>query len=233
MEIVPGVHTIETLGVGRAYLYADADRLTLIDTGLAKSAEKILAVVEALGRKPEDIRQIVITHHHRDHAGSLAGLVERTGAQVLALALEAPVIRGDRPPADADRAGFARLLTPALGRYARPPAPARVDRELADGDEIDLGGGARAVHVPGHTMGSLAIYLPGRKLMFTGDGAANALGLGPPSGPFGLYNEDRAAARASFRKLAELDFDVAFFGHGKPLDKDASLAFRRAAERLG
>ena len=38
MEIIEGVHTIDSLGIGRAYLYAEADRLTLIDTGLAGSA---------------------------------------------------------------------------------------------------------------------------------------------------------------------------------------------------
>jgi hypothetical protein len=39
MEIVPGVHTIDSLGMGRAYLAIDADRVTIIDTGLKGSAE--------------------------------------------------------------------------------------------------------------------------------------------------------------------------------------------------
>lgn len=227
MEIVAGVHTIEGLGAGRAYLYAEADRLTLIDTGLAGSAARIFAAVEALGRKPEDVRQIVVTHHHRDHAGSLAEVQERTGAQVLAHPIDAPVVRGDQP---APRPG---VLSVVMSRFARPPQPCRVDREVADGDEVDVGGGARVLHVPGHTMGSIALYVPGRRLLFAGDAAANAMGLGPPAGPFGMYNEDKTQARASFRKLAALDFDVACFGHGPPLDKEASAAFRRAAERLG
>ena len=84
MEITEGVHTIESLGIGRAYIYQEQDKLTLIDTGLRDSTERILAVVEKIGRKPEDVRQIFITHHHNDHTGSLAELVERTGAQVLA-----------------------------------------------------------------------------------------------------------------------------------------------------
>ena len=88
------------------------------------------------------------------------------------------------------------------------------------------------LHVPGHTMGSIALYLPGRKMLFSGDAAANALGLGPPSGPFGMFNEDREQVKESFRRLAQLDFEVACFGHGKPLDKEASLAFRRAADKL-
>ncbi len=233
MEIVPGVHSIERLGVGRAYLYQEADRLTLVDTGLPSSADRVFAAIERIGRRAEDLRQIVITHYHHDHTGSLADVVERTGAQVLAHAIDATVVRGEGPPGEADRYGIARLMTPLLGRSARAPAPARVDRELTDGDEIDLDGGARVVHAPGHTPGSIAIYLPGRRLLFAGDAAVNVLGLGPALGAFGLFTEDHAQARASFRKLAQLDFDAAFFGHGKPLDKDASRAFRRAAERLG
>ena len=88
------------------------------------------------------------------------------------------------------------------------------------------------LHVPGHTAGSIALLVPAKRLLLAGDAAANTFGLGPPSGPFGLFNEDQAQARASFRKLAELDFEVACFGHGRPLDREASLAFRRAAEKL-
>ena len=233
MEIIPGVHTIDSLGVGRAYLYQEADRLTLIDTGLAGSADRLYAAIEGIGRKPEELRRIVITHHHNDHIGSLADVVERTGAQVLAHPLDAPVVRGERPSPGPTASGLWRLLSPLLARGMRPAKPCRVDRELADGDEIDLDGGARVVHTPGHTMGSIALYLPARRLLFAGDAAINAFGLGPPSGVFGLHNEDRAQVRESFRRLAQLDFDVACFGHGRPLDRDASLAFRRAADRLG
>jgi glyoxylase-like metal-dependent hydrolase (beta-lactamase superfamily II) len=97
MEIVPGVHTIDSLGMGRAYLAIDADRVTIIDTGLKGSAERLLRAVEAAGRRPQDVRQIVITHHHGDHAGSLAELVERTGAQVMVHALDAPDAGPRRP----------------------------------------------------------------------------------------------------------------------------------------
>ncbi len=228
MEIIAGVHGIERLGAGRAYLYQEADRLTLIDTGLAGSADRILGAIERIGRKPKDLRQIVITHHHRDHAGSVAEVVERTKAQVLVHALDAPVVRGERTPPRATGGRLWRLLY-RLGPRPKPLQPARVDRELADGDEIELDSGARVVHVPGHTMGSVAVYVPGRKLLFAGDAAANLFGLRPT---IGMFTENHAQARASFRTLAELDFDVACFGHGPPLDRDASRAFRRLAEKL-
>jgi glyoxylase-like metal-dependent hydrolase (beta-lactamase superfamily II) len=226
MEIVPGVHAIDTHRMGRCYLYQEADRLTLIDTGYAGRSAAIFAAIESLGRRVEDVRQIVLTHWHVDHAGCVPQVVERSEAQVLAHPIDAAVLRGERERPGPQ--GLWRVLAPLL-RLA-PQAPVlRVDREVNDGDEIDLGGGARILHTPGHTMGSIAVYLPGRKLLFTGDALANALGLRTP---IGIFTEDHTQARASIKKLAQLDFEVACFGHGKPLDKDASTAVRRFAERL-
>jgi glyoxylase-like metal-dependent hydrolase (beta-lactamase superfamily II) len=232
MEIDEGVHAIESLGVGRAYIYQEQDRLTLIDTGLPNSTDKIFAVIGKIGRKPEDLRQIFITHHHNDHTGSLAEVIERSNATVFAHKIEAPVIRGDQPPHEPDANTLRTLLKPIMGSTTATADPARVDRELEEGDEVDLGGGAKVLHVPGHTMGSAALYIPKHKMLFAGDAAVSTLGLGPPSGPFGMFNENRDQAIASFKKLAELDFDRAFFGHGKPLDGEASLLFRRAVDQL-
>jgi glyoxylase-like metal-dependent hydrolase (beta-lactamase superfamily II) len=229
MEIVPGVHAIDKLGIGRAYLYAEADKLTLVDTGLPKSVTKIFAVIDALGRKPEDVRQVIVTHYHNDHAGSLADVVDRSGAQVLAHPLDAPVLRGERPPAPANTNAIMKRLLSATDPGLHAPRPVHVDREVNDGDEVDLDGGARIIHTPGHTPGSISIYLQARRLLFAGDAVANLLGVRPP---IGWFTEDHEAARASIRKLAELDFDVALFGHGPPLDKDASRAFRKLAAKL-
>ena len=232
MSTTEAVHTIESLGVGRAYIYQEQDKLTLIDTGLADSTEKILAVVGKIGRKPEDIRLIFITHHHNDHTGSLAELVERTGAQVFAHKIEAPVVRGEQEPPQPTLTGLRSLLRRSMGGAAKPGASARVDRELEEGDEVDVGGGAKVLHVPGHTMGSMALFIPKHRILFAGDAAVSTLTLGPPSGPFGIFNEDREQAVLSFKKLAALEFDRAFFGHGKPLDGEAATLFRRAAEQL-
>ena len=172
------------------------------------------------------MRQIVITHHHADHTGGLAELVERTGAQVMVHALDAPVVRGERPPPGPSSGG---LLKPLLGRMAAGAPAARVDRELADGDEIDALDGMRVVHTPGHTPGSICLYCPQRRLLFTGDAAANIFRLGPA---LGWFTEDAAQAKESIRKLAALDFEAAFFGHGRPIEKDAALRFRRFADKL-
>jgi glyoxylase-like metal-dependent hydrolase (beta-lactamase superfamily II) len=212
--------------MGRACLAIDADRVTIIDTGLKGSADRVLRAVEAVGRKPQDVRQIVITHHHADHAGGLAELVERTGAQVMVHALDAPVVRGERPPPGPSSGG---LLKPLLASMSRPAPAARVDRELADGDEIEALDGIRVVHTPGHTPGSISLYCAKRRLLFVGDAAANTFGL---RGPIGWFTEDAAQAKESLRKLAALDFEAILFGHGRPIDREGALRFRRFVERL-
>lgn len=83
--------------------------------------------------------------------------------------------------------------------------------------------------MPGHTSGSIAVYVPKRRALFVGDAAARM-----PEGHLlvGVFNVDPAQTRASFRRLAELEFDAVFFGHGAPMEKDASLAFRELAVKL-
>ena len=149
---------------------------------------------------------------------------------MLAHRWDAPVIRGDMPAPQPDFTAGERPLYERITAAGPPPAapPCRVDRELAEGDLLDLGGGAAVIGVPGHTDGSIAIHLPAHRLLFTGDAVARA-----PDGRviLGPFNVDRAEAISSFRKLAGLDVDVACFGHGAPVLADGSAALREATER--
>ncbi|MGZ6340193.1 MAG: MBL fold metallo-hydrolase, partial [Candidatus Limnocylindrales bacterium] len=102
-----------------------------------------------------------------------------------------------------------------------------VDEEIDDG--ADVPGGLRTIHTPGHTPGHLSFIWPDDGgVLIAGDAAARLLGrLG-----LGSVNADPAAARRSFGRLAELDFETACFGHGPVLRARANAAFRRRAERL-
>jgi glyoxylase-like metal-dependent hydrolase (beta-lactamase superfamily II) len=71
IELVSGLYWLR-LPVGHAYLCQDAGGLTRIDTGVAGSATQIAAAIRGLGRQPGDLRQVVLTHFHADHAGSAA-----------------------------------------------------------------------------------------------------------------------------------------------------------------
>ena len=90
-QVVAGVYQI-ALGVVNAFLI-DHDGLTLIDTGTPGSAPRILAAVAELGRRPADITQILVTHLHGDHTGSLAALKAATGATVWMHAADAALVR--------------------------------------------------------------------------------------------------------------------------------------------
>ena len=79
------------------------------------------------------------------------------------------------------------------------------------------------------TPGSIALYCPKRRLLFTGDAVANNFGL---RGPIGWYTEDMDQAKQSIRKLAALDFESVFFGHGAPIARDAAVRLRRFAAKL-
>ncbi len=103
--------------------------------------------------------------------------------------------------------------------------------ELSDGDVLDFGGGARIVHAPGHTEGSVAVRLPSYGVLFTGDAVATA----PDADGviLGVFNVDRDRAVASFRRLAALDAEVACFGHGDPVTTRASHVLTRSADTYG
>jgi glyoxylase-like metal-dependent hydrolase (beta-lactamase superfamily II) len=140
--------------------------------------------------------------------------------------LEAPIIRGEiapPPPVFTDAPDWERELYE--NKPVLPPAPpARVDRELEDGDVLDFAGGAQVVAVPGHTDGSIAIYLPVPRVVFTGDAVAN---VGRTM--VGVFNLERSRAIDSFHRIAELDSEVACFGHGEPIVGGAAKALRDAA----
>src|SRR5262245_14334210 len=66
--VVPGVHRL-AFEPGQAYLWEWGEGLTVVDTGSAGSAGAILDAVAALGRRPADVKEILLTHFHDDHRG--------------------------------------------------------------------------------------------------------------------------------------------------------------------
>jgi metallo-beta-lactamase class B len=118
-----------------SYLVTTPEGHILVDGGFPETAAMIERNVEALGFDLDDVKILLNTHAHFDHAGGLARLKERTGAQFMAMAQDAEWLRtGD--------AGFGSF------------PPVAVDRELRRGDEVKLGGVRMvAQHTPGHTPG--------------------------------------------------------------------------------
>lgn len=225
--IVPTVYQIQ-LGVVNAFLVAGHD-LTLIDTGSPGSAPDIVRAVESIGRAPEEIRHILLTHVHPDHTGGLAELKRITGAAAYMHPAASEVLWGQTT---------CRRLIPAPGMLNKvlcrifmpePPwdlDPVLIEHEVLDGDELDCTGALEAVCVPGHCAGQLAFLYHFRPqngtVLFAADAAANMFGrLG-----LSLAYEDLEGGLRSLARLASLHFEVACFGHGEPILDRASERFR-------
>ncbi len=230
IELLPRLHFIR-FPVGHAYLWHDPDGLTLIDAGLPGSAPLIANAIRHSGYQPADLRRLVLTHFHADHIGAAAAVADWGDVEVLAHHADAPFIRAAAAGPAPDLADWEQpIYEQAMSQLpAEPVIPPRIDRELADGDELGFGDGAVAAAAPGHTPGSVAIYLPRHQVVFTGDAVARREG---GTVICGVFNVDRAQAAASFRRLAGLSVAVACFGHGEPLTHDAAAALEAAAQRL-
>lgn len=199
---------------GRFGLYSffvDAPEPAIVDTGVASSpAEGMAPALEALGRRIEDVRWILLTHGHIDHVGGAHALWELTGrrAQVVVSEADAPLLRSRRAHVqhyldvranylhDAD--GEAKQTAMAAGAISGEMEPHVLVR---GGETLSLGGGvAVSVHaVPGHTAGSVAYVVDGQDDVFVGDavqvhGAANG---------FPGY-EDPRSYRASLEHLRDV-----------------------------
>jgi glyoxylase-like metal-dependent hydrolase (beta-lactamase superfamily II) len=212
MQVIPNVHRIPGLRGANVYLLLGPTH-TLVDTGMQGNAKVILNYMDGLGPVPLDLGRIVITHHHIDHAGSLAALGQQTGAPVVAHPADAPFIAGELPQPPPGSALLRLLLFVASAISHYEPSP--VDTHVKDGDYLDVLGGATVVHTPGHTPGSIALHLPTEGLLICGDAITRRGNrLGPPPGPL---TEDMEQAIVSLRRLAELDFEVLCPGHGDPI----------------
>jgi glyoxylase-like metal-dependent hydrolase (beta-lactamase superfamily II) len=222
-RVADGVYQLALGGVNVFFVEDDVAGLWLIDAGTEPGAERIGGGIRALGRAPEELRGVVITHLHGDHVGGLAAVREHTGAAVWMGAEDAALVREGRwGRALEPGPGLLRtVIVRAMGdRLLRVRTPIAVEHDVRDGDELPFG--ATALHTPGHTAGHLALLLPrAGGVLFTGDAATNfgRLSVGP------VY-EDVDEGLRSLRRLAELRFETALFSHGRPLTPDADARFR-------
>lgn len=148
------------------HILADEEGVVLLDTGFPGDSRRIRRAMAAAGVGARDVRAILLTHGHIDHAGNAAELKAWTGAPIYAHPLEQQHIDGVFP-----YAGFAKVCgaLEAAGRAVTRYRPATIDVPIADGDELPFWGGLRVVHLPGHTLGHCGFYSAKHDLLFSGD----------------------------------------------------------------
>ncbi len=213
---LPGVYQITFHATNM--LVINEPEMTIIDTGFRSGVPRVMDFIAGLGRKPSDVRLIILTHNHVDHIGGLRDLVEMTGAKVACHRADIYDIEGHMPyPRGVDRALQTRALARLRPRFSA--SSAEVDIQLEGGEVLPPLGGLEVVHVPGHTPGSICLYSRQSRLLIVGDALVRrnlAIYF-----PHGSVSTDRPLAVQSAQKLARFDCETICFGHGPPLTHDA------------
>jgi metallo-beta-lactamase class B len=136
-KLIGNIHYVGTDGLA-SYLITTSQGHILIDTGLPEANPLIKASIEKLGFKVTDIKFLLNTHAHLDHAGGFADLKKETGAHLVAGEGDRPLLEGGYYPGRDD---------------ARFP-PVKVDRAIKDGETIGIGDTVLTAHsTPGHSPG--------------------------------------------------------------------------------
>ena len=209
------------------YLLADADGVTLFDAGARTMVRAVASAAAPLG----GVRRIVLGHGHTDHRG-------------VANAFGVPVLCHPDEVLDAEGSGGFRYwgeklpdlpapMRPVhrmLHRYFWDGGPVTIADTVSEGDEI---AGFRVVHIPGHAPGLIALWREHDRLALVSD-AFYTIDMWSrdvePRLPIHAYNYDTEQARASLRKLAELDPAAAWPGHARPVLTDVRAQLLRAAD---
>jgi glyoxylase-like metal-dependent hydrolase (beta-lactamase superfamily II) len=170
--------------------------LVLIDSGAGWSVERIIKNIEKLGFDPEYISRILLTHCHIDHIGGVPEMKRRYMTKIYIHELDAPPVEnGDQ------------ILT-AANWYQTTFPPTPVDVKFNSSKEVLTIRGQKIVclHTPGHTPGSICLYLDkdGKRILFAQDLH------GPLLQEFGSNLKDWDQ---STKRLLDLDADILCEGH--------------------
>jgi glyoxylase-like metal-dependent hydrolase (beta-lactamase superfamily II) len=231
MEVADGIHRFGTRMVNW-YLIERGGGLTLVDAGMRGYWPQLERALGALGRKVDEVEAVVLTHAHADHVGFAHQVKANSDATVWVHERDAePGMRRFPPFRLYLRPTAWPLLAHGLrnGLLATPDA-AEV-RTFGDGDVLEVPGRPRVRHLPGHTRGNCALYLPDASVVFSGDALVTFDPYRRRRGPRLLIkgvNEDNDQARASLDQLADLNAHILLPGHGEPWRDGVAAAVAEA-----
>ena len=150
--IADGLYYVGSTDIA-SYLFVTRDGLILIDGGLADTAPQILKNIATLGFQPRQVKILLNTHGHFDHAAGFAQLKRETGATFYASKADGDLI------AHGGKGDF--FLGPLYGDRPTAYEPLKPDRTLSDGEKISLGGVTLTAHITaGHTKGCTTWTFP-------------------------------------------------------------------------
>lgn len=207
------------------FLIQGTDGCILVDTGLPGSEARIGKALKKNGLTFSDIKLIVITHAHVDHAGNAACIRELTGAPIVAHEGDLKHYMREVPMTYCPTGRFATWFK-ASGLISQPYTAFRPDLLLRDDEVLDIshyGVSGVVKHTPGHTAGSITVEM-GTMDAMVGDLVASGILIGgiirirrPIRPPF---EDDPHAVAAELQRLIDSGMKCFHMGHGGPLDAD-------------
>ncbi|MBO2536870.1 MULTISPECIES: MBL fold metallo-hydrolase [Rummeliibacillus] len=211
------------------YIIEEQNELTVIDAGIPASFKGIVKVIEQLN-KP--LTNIVLTHAHEDHIGSLEHLKEQYPAACVSISIrDSRLLKGDRS-LDAHE--------PQMPIKGGVPKNLQIvpDRLLKEGDTI---GSLEVVETPGHTPGSISLFVKNTKAMIVGD-ALQTKGKVAVSGQFVLLfpfptlaTWNKELALKSAKKILNFNPSLLAVGHGEMIEDPEAviqIAIKEAEKNL-
>jgi glyoxylase-like metal-dependent hydrolase (beta-lactamase superfamily II) len=190
--------------------------LSLIDPGLAGKGKYKMELIKKMGIELKDIKRVIMTHTHFDHIASLSEIREEIPeAELWIHSLEAASIeRGDERTVY----GMEMFQQMCQMQYGFKPGAFtfRVDRKLEGGETIEIGDMTwEIIPIPGHSMGSIALYYKPKKILIPGDVIYADYAIGR----FDLHGADGAELKRSLMRLAEQEVEILLPGHNRIVTK--------------
>ena len=217
--LASGVWRLKEIPAPSINVYLAED--VLIDAGRRWDRRRIFAELENV-----EISMLALTHVHPDHQGVAKDVCDARGVPLACHADDVEAMEGKR---SMQEAAGGHLVNTVIRRIWQGP-PHRVDRVLAEGDEV---AGFRVVHAPGHARGEVIYFRESDRVAICGDVIRNmsyATGLPGIREPPEIFTYDPAENRRSIRRLAELEPSLILPGHGPAVTDIA--AFERFVAAL-
>ena len=219
IQVVDGIYCVMRRSYFTcSYLVETGNGLIAIDAGMKSSGSEMLSAIAELGRAVTNVKSILLTHWHNDHAAGASVLAELSGADVYYSACEADHMT--RVAASTGLRGKLSAMIPENGPLVlikgllgnAPQQPVAATRFVRGGQTID---GFEVIDTPGHTVGHVSYFLRSKGTLFAGDAIAvvnqRLHFMARPT------TEDQIAARASMISLMELPIEAVCPGHREPL----------------
>ncbi len=235
-DVADGVHRIGEHFVNW-YIVEEGGRITVVDAGLPASWNTFLRALGGIGRSPDDVEALVLTHAHFDHVGFAERARAELGIPVwvhendVSLTKRPWLYMSERSPLWY----LDRRTLPIVASFVRAGAqrvgPIREVRRFGDGGTLDVPGSPVVLFTPGHTLGHVALHLPDRDAVISGDALVTHDPYTDTRGPrivARAATADSERALASLDRLAETGAGTLLPGHGTPWTGGAESAVEEA-----